>query len=90
MVAASWWWAGRSVTTVELNGDGGVTPGDLREFDLYVFEQDVALKPVNQRGWTPVTSAQGVFYANLGRRWPDMGRWSSAWAPPHLRPASPR
>jgi len=26
----------------------------------------------NEQGWTPLTIAQGIFYANLGRRWPEM------------------
>ena len=39
---------------------------------LYLLEHGAALNPVNERGWTPLTIAQGVSYANLGRRWPEM------------------
>ena len=66
---------GDSVTTVDANGDaalhGAVMRGS-RELVLYLLEHGAALNPVNERGWTPLTIAQGVFYANLGRRWPDM------------------
>ena len=66
---------GDSVTTVDANGDaalhGAVMRGSL-ELVLYLLEHGAALNPVNERGWTPLTIAQGIFYANLGRRWPDM------------------
>ena len=66
---------GDSVTTVDDNGDaalhGAVMRGS-RELVLYLLEHGAALNPVNERGWTPLTIAQGIFYANLGRRWPDM------------------
>ena len=66
---------GDSVTTVDDNGDAALHGAVMRgspELVLYLLEHGAALDPVNQRGWTPLTIAQGIFYANLGRRWPDM------------------
>ena len=66
---------GDSVTTVDDNGDAalhGAVMRGLPELVLFLLEQGAALNPVNERGWTPLTIAQGIFYANLGRRWPDM------------------
>ena len=66
---------GDSVTTVDDNGDAALHGAVMRgspELVLYLLEHGAALNPVNQRGWTPLTIAQGIFYANLGRRWPDM------------------
>ena len=66
---------GDSVTTVDDNGDAALHGAVMRgspELVLYLLERGAALDPVNQRGWTPLTIAQGIFYANLGRRWPDM------------------
>ena len=66
---------GDSVTTVDANGDAAVHGAVMRgspELVMYLLEHGAALDPVNERGWTPLTIAQGVFYANLGRRWPDM------------------
>ena len=66
---------GNRVDAVDDNGDaalhGAVMRGS-RELVVYLLEQGAALNPVNERGWTPLTIAQGVFYANLGRRWPEM------------------
>ena len=66
---------GDSVTTVDDNGDAALHGAVMRgspELVLYLLERGAALDPVNERGWTPLTIAQGIFYANLGRRWPDM------------------
>ena len=66
---------GDSVTTIDDNGDAALHGAVMRgsqELVLHLLEQGSALNPVNQRGWTPLTIAQGIFYANLGRRWPDM------------------
>ena len=68
---------GDSATTVDDNGDAALHGAVMRgspELVLYLLEQGAALNPVNERGWTPLTIAQGIFYANLGRRWPDMER----------------
>ena len=37
---------------------------------LFLLEQGAALSHVNERGWSPLTITQGVFYGNLGRRFP--------------------
>ena len=66
---------GDSVATVDDNGDAALHGAVMRgspELVLYLLEHGAALDPVNERGWTPLTIAQGIFYANLGRRWPDM------------------
>ena len=66
---------GDSVATVDANGDAALHGAVMRgspELVLYLLEHGAALNPVNERAWTPLTIAQGVFYANLGRRWPDM------------------
>ncbi|MYH31893.1 MAG: hypothetical protein F4137_24330 [Acidobacteria bacterium] len=66
---------GDSVSTVDDNGDAALHGAVMRgspELVLYLLEHGAALDPVNERGWTPLTIAQGIFYANLGRRWPDM------------------
>ncbi len=66
---------GDSVTTVDDNGDAALHGAVMRgssELVLYLLEHGAALNPVNERRWTPLTIAQGIFYANLGRRWPDM------------------
>ena len=66
---------GDSVSTVDDNGDAVLHGAVMRgspELVLYLLEHGAALDPVNERGWTPLTIAQGIFYANLGRRWPDM------------------
>ena len=66
---------GDSVTMVDDNGDAALHGAVMRGSPvlvLYLLEHGAALNPVNERGWTPLTIAQGIFYANLGRRWPDM------------------
>ena len=66
---------GDSVAAVDDNGDAALHGAVMRgspELVLYLLEHGAALNPVNARGWTPLTIAQGIFYANLGRRWPDM------------------
>ena len=66
---------GDAVTAVDDNGDAALHGAVMRgseELVLYLLEQGAALNPVNEKGWTPLTITQGIFYANLGRRWPDM------------------
>ena len=66
---------GDSVTTVDANGDTalhGAVMRDSKELLLFLVEQGAAINPVNEKGWTPLTIAQGIFYSNLGRRWPEM------------------
>ena len=66
---------GGSAAAVDDNGDAALHGAVMRgspELVLHLLDRGAALNPVNGRGWTPLTIAQGVFYANLGRRWPDM------------------
>ena len=82
------WRAGKLMVDVGgsvTNGDAALHGAVMRgspDLVLYLLERGAAPNPVNERGWTPLTIAQGIFYANLGRRWPDMealllglGRW---------------
>ena len=65
----------QSAAAVDANGDAALHGAVMRgskELVVLLLEHGAALNPVNERGWTPLTIAQGVFYANLGRRWPDM------------------
>ena len=67
--------SGASVAEVDENGDTalhGAVMRDTQELLLYLIEQGAPVNAVNSKGWTPLTIAQGVFYANLGRRWPEM------------------
>ncbi len=66
---------GQSAAAVDANGDAALHGAVMRgspELVRYLLDRGAALNPVNARGWTPLTIAQGVFYANLGRRWPDV------------------
>ena len=66
---------GDSVTTIDDNGDGALHGSVMRggkELTLFLLDQGAALSPVNERGWSPLTIAQGVFYGNLGRRFPEL------------------
>jgi len=66
---------GDSVTTVDANGDAALHGAVMRgskELLQFLLEKGAALNPVNAQGWTPLTISQGIFYANLGRRWPEM------------------
>ena len=66
---------GNSVAVVDDNGDAALHGAVMRgskELVLHLLERGAALDPVNEQGWTPLTIAQGIFYANLGRRWPEI------------------
>ena len=66
---------GDKVTTIDDNGDtvlhGSVMRG-AKELSLFLLENGAELNHVNERGWAPLTIAQGVFYGNLGRRFPEL------------------
>lgn len=66
---------GDVVTTVDGHGDtalhGSVMRGS-KDLTLFLRDRGAALSPVNECGWTPLTIAQGVFYGNLGRRFPEL------------------
>ena len=66
---------GDVVTTVDGHGDTAVHGSVMRgsnELTLFLLEQGAELSHVNECGWTPLTIAQGVFYGNLGRRFPEL------------------
>lgn len=66
---------GDVVTTINTNGDSalhGSVMRDSKELTLFLLEQGAALNHVNGCRWTPLTIAQGVFYGNLGRRFPEL------------------
>ena len=68
---------GDSVATVDDNGDTalhGAVMRDAPELVRYLLDRGAPLNAVNARGWTPLTITQGIFYANLGRRFPEMER----------------
>ena len=66
---------GDAVATVDANGDAALHGAVMRDSEplvRFLLERGAALNPVNEKGWTPLTIAQDVFYANLGRRFPRM------------------
>jgi len=66
---------GDVVTTVDDHGDSALQGSVMRgskELTLFLLEQGAELSHVNECGWTPLTIAQGVFYGNLGRRFPEL------------------
>ena len=67
---------GDVVTTVDANGDtalhGAVIRGSEPLVRFLVEDQDADLEAVNEKGWTPLTMAEGVFYSNTGKRWPEI------------------
>jgi ankyrin repeat protein len=66
---------GDVVTTVDAHGDSALHGSVMRgttELTLFLLAQGVELGHVNECGWTPLTIAQGVFYGNLGRRFPEL------------------
>ncbi len=66
---------GDVATTIDANGDTALHGSVLRdatELTLFLIDQGVALNHVNECGWTPLTIAQGIFYGNLGRQFPDL------------------
>ena len=66
---------GDSVTTIDDNGDSALHGSVMRggkELTRYLLDQGATLRHVNERGWSPLTIAQGVFYGNLGRRFPEL------------------
>lgn len=66
---------GDVVTTVDAHGDTALHGSVMRgseELTLFLLERGAELNHVNECGWTPLTIAQGVFYGNLGRRFPQL------------------
>jgi ankyrin repeat protein len=66
---------GDVVTTIDAHGDGALHGSVMRgskELTLFLLEQGAELNHENECRWTPLTIAQGVFYGNLGRRFPEL------------------
>ena len=66
---------GDVVTTVDANGDTALHGAVIRGSEplvRFLVEQGADLEAVNKKGWTPLTIAEGVFYSNTGKRWPEM------------------
>ena len=66
---------GDGVMTVDANGDtalhGSVILGS-EPLVRFLVDQGADLEAVNEKGWTPLTMAEGVFYSNTGKRWPEI------------------
>ena len=68
---------GDVVTTVDANGDTALHGAIIRGSEplvRFLLDQGADLEAVNGKGWTPLTIAEGVFYSNTGKRWPEMER----------------
>ena len=66
---------GDVVTTVDTNGDTALHGAVIRGSEplvRFLLEQGADLEAVNEKGWTPLTIAEGVFYSNTGKRFPEM------------------
>jgi len=66
---------GDVVTTIDAHGDNALHGSVMRgskELTLFLLEQGAELNHENECRWTPLTIAQGVFYGNLGRRFPAL------------------
>ena len=68
---------GGDVTTVDDNGDtalhGAIIRGSER-LVRFLLDQGADIEAANEKGWTPLRIAKGVFYSNTGKRWPEMER----------------
>jgi ankyrin repeat protein len=66
---------GDTVTAVDANGDTALHGAVIRGSEplvRFLLEQGADLEAVNEKGWAPLTIAEGVFYSNTGKRWPEM------------------
>ena len=66
---------GDVVTTVDANGDTALHGAVIRGSEplvRFLVDQGADLEAVNEKGWTPLTMAEGVFYSNTGKRWPEI------------------
>ncbi len=68
---------GDSPTTVDANGDTALHGAVIRGSEplvRFLLDLGAELEAENEKGWTPLTIAKGVFYSNTGKRWPEMER----------------
>ena len=66
-------WA--SVSCIDANGDTALHGAVIRGSEplvRFLLDQGADLEAVNEKGWAPLTIAEGVFYSNTGKRWPEM------------------
>ena len=66
---------GGDVTTVDDNGDTALHGAVIRSSEPLVrllLDHGADIDAVNEKGWTPLRIAKGVFYSNTGKRWPEM------------------
>ncbi len=66
---------GGDVTTVDDNGDTALHGAVIRSSEplvRFLLDRGADIDAVNEKGWTPLRIARGVFYSNTGKRWPEM------------------
>ena len=66
---------GDTVTAIDANGDTALHGAVIRGSEplvRFLLDQGADLEAVNEKGWAPLTIAEGVFYSNTGKRWPEM------------------
>ena len=66
---------GGDVTTVDDNGDTALHGAVIRSSEPLVrvfLDRGADIEATNEKGWTPLRIAKGVFYSNTGKRWPEM------------------
>ena len=66
---------GGDVTAIDDNGDTALHGAVIRGSEplvRFLLEQGSDLEATNEKGWTPLRIAKGVFYSNTGKRWPEM------------------
>ena len=66
---------GGDVTTIDDNGDTALHGAIIRGSEplvRFLLDQGAELDALNEKGWTPLRIARGVFYSNTGKRWPEI------------------
>ena len=66
---------GGAVTTVDDNGDTALHGATIRSSEplvRFLLGEGADIDAINEKGWTPLRIARGVFYSNTGKRWPEM------------------
>ena len=66
---------GGGVPAVDDNGDTALHGAVIRGSEplvRFLLDHGADIEAVNEKGWTPLRIARGVFYSNTGKRWPEM------------------
>ena len=66
---------GGDATTVDDNGDTALHGATIRSSEplvRFLLAEGADIDAINEKGWTPLRIARGVFYSNTGKRWPEM------------------